>query len=138
MSGLRRAQPALIGRVGQREEQIYPGPHAYDGSYSELRLRWRGIEVLVQSAVEDDDLLLLVSPLASQRRPPLLVVEGGVLWNRPGSVSLEDGALVATLPDRRMSAFATSDSMSNDPYIATQTPYLALILDSAVGWECGR
>src|SRR4051812_31963118 len=36
---------ALVGR-----EEIYPGPHAYDGSYSELRMVWNGLEVIVQSA----------------------------------------------------------------------------------------
>ena len=38
---------ALIGRQGAGDEQIHPGPHAYDGSYTELLLTWHGFEVEV-------------------------------------------------------------------------------------------
>src|SRR3954470_8723232 len=36
---------ALIGRQGKDDEQVFPGPHTYDGAYTELRLSWRGVEV---------------------------------------------------------------------------------------------
>ena len=42
---------ALIGRQGDKEEKILPGPHAYDGSYTELTLIWEDIELRIQSAV---------------------------------------------------------------------------------------
>ena len=33
---------ALIGRQDHGAEQVFPGPHTWDGSYTELRLSWRG------------------------------------------------------------------------------------------------
>lgn len=128
---------ALIGRRGKHEEQIRPGPHAYDGSYTQLSLKWRGVEVVVQSATDGDDLVLLVTPRANQKRPALLVVESGILWNRPGHVSFEDDALVGQLPHRAVCAYGTEENVF-DPYVAAQTPYLAMPLDSAVGVSTGK
>jgi len=120
-----------------REERIHPGPHAYDGSYTELNLNWEGIELAVQSATDGDDLVLLVTPEAVQEKPPLLVVESGILWNRPGALSLEDGALVAHLPDRTVTAYGTQENVFA-PYAAAQTPYLAMSLDGPVGVSTGK
>ncbi|HET6441189.1 MAG TPA: hypothetical protein VFH53_02340 [Phycisphaerae bacterium] len=33
----------LIGRQGKGDEQVRPGPHAYDGRYTELVVEWRGV-----------------------------------------------------------------------------------------------
>ena len=38
---------ALIGRQGENSEQIRPGSHSYDGSYTELNLQWKGVEITV-------------------------------------------------------------------------------------------
>ena len=54
----RYLRQAFVGRQDQREERIHPGPHAYNGSYTELDLEWRGIHVTVQSATEDGDLVI--------------------------------------------------------------------------------
>ncbi|MGZ6041435.1 MAG: hypothetical protein ACXWKW_04515, partial [Asticcacaulis sp.] len=54
---------ALIGRQGAQEERVFPGPHAYDGSYSELRVTWRGVELELQTAHAGDDLVMLITPL---------------------------------------------------------------------------
>ncbi|HVT83946.1 MAG TPA: hypothetical protein VHD35_02025, partial [Chitinophagaceae bacterium] len=44
---------ALIGREDYgTKEHVVPGPHAYDGSYTELTVEWQHINVLVQSAAE--------------------------------------------------------------------------------------
>ncbi|MCD6291091.1 MAG: hypothetical protein J7M34_11355, partial [Anaerolineae bacterium] len=128
---------ALVGRLEEDAEQIHPGPHAYDGSYTELRLRWKGIEVVVQSATEGDDLVLLVTPLANQKRPAALIVESGILWNRSGYVAQEDGVLVGHLLGRTIHAYGTKESVF-EPYVAAQTPYLAMPLDSPVGVSTGK
>ncbi len=128
---------ALIGRLGEDDERIHPGPHAYDGSYTELNLKWRDIELVVQSALEGDDLVLLVTPAANQRKPATLIVEAGLLWNRPGHVALEEGAIVARFPGRTLGAYGTEESIA-EPHVAAQGPYLALTLDSAAGVATGR
>ncbi len=137
-AGRRYLKEALIGRRGEGVEQIRPGLRTYDGTYTELVMTWQGIEVVVQSATEGDDVVLLVTPQKNQKRPALLVVESGILWHRPGSVSLEDGELVARLPGRTVRAFGTQPNTFDDPYVATQTPCLAMTLDGPVGVSTGK
>lgn len=127
---------ALIGRHGEEEERIYPGPHAYDGSYTELRIIWQGIEAMVQSAREGDDLVLLVTPLTVYKKPPALVVEAGNLWNRPGFISHDSDMIIAHLNGKTISVFGTHESVV-DPYLATQTPYLSMPLIGPTGVSTG-
>jgi putative isomerase len=127
---------AQIGRPGQRDEVVHPGPRSYDGTYSELTLRWRGLDLLIQSATEGDDLVLLVTPRTQHRKAALLVVEAGILWNRVGSVALEGEALVACTAGRPVRVYATTRSVQ-EPYVAAQTPYLSLPLDRAIGISTG-
>jgi hypothetical protein len=141
-SSRRYLKEALIGRRGEHDERIHPGPRTYDGRHTELDLKWRGIEVTVQSATEGEDLVLLVAPQTphgAHRKTPLLVVESGILWNRPGHVTLDlDGdALVGHLPERTVRAYGTAES-ATEPNIAAQTPYLAMPLDGPVGVSTGR
>lgn len=131
---------ALIGRKNPIEEQIHPGPHAYDNSYTELNVKWIENELRVQSAVDGDDLVLLVTPLARHplaKRPPLLVVEAGMLWNRPGKLALEGERLSAELPERSLYVYATGPLFA-DPHYPALTPHLSLLLDGPVGISTGR
>lgn len=128
---------AFIGQRGEEVEQIHPGPRAYDGAYTELTLAWRGVEVIVQSATTGDDLVLLVTPKSTHRRAPLLVVEPGVLWNRPGYVTRQGDRLEGHFEGLTVVAYGTGDWV-DDPYIAAQTPYLAMTLDGPVGVSTGR
>ncbi len=128
---------ALIGRMGKEDEVIFPGPHAYDGSYTELRLAWRGVEIKVQSAKENDSLVLLITSSSKQKRTPLLVVESGILWNRRGELSAEDGALVGRFGNRVIKVYGTKNPV-NEPYIAAQAPYLAFSMESPLGISTER
>jgi hypothetical protein len=56
---------ALIGRQGKEDERVIPGPHSYNGSYTDLKLLWRGHEIRMQSAHDGDDLVMLITPLSS-------------------------------------------------------------------------
>lgn len=79
---------ALIGSSEPDAGQVFPGPHSWNGSYTELRVTWRGHAWRVQSAHDGADLVLLVSPLPStpiSALPPTLVVSVNFLWNQPGT-----------------------------------------------------
>ncbi len=117
---------ALMGRRGH--EAIAGGPHAYDGSYTELSLRWRDIEIKVQTATEDDSLVLLITPAHRHRRTPLLVVESGFLWNRKGELTAEEDMLTGRSGQRTIRVFGAQTSV-DEPYIAAQTPYLAFAMN---------
>jgi hypothetical protein len=97
---------ALIGRLDNSQhvqpagsshsevEKVFPGPHSWDGSYTELKIFWKGHSWTVQSAHEGSDLVALVKPLPSSEGsliPPTLVMWMNFLWNRPGSITTRDG-----------------------------------------------
>ncbi|MGB9029312.1 MAG: hypothetical protein WCC27_04250 [Acidobacteriaceae bacterium] len=48
-------QDALIGRLNPGAEQVTPGPHAWDGSYTGLRVSWHEHEWRMQSAHQGSD-----------------------------------------------------------------------------------
>ena len=103
-----------------------------------MKLAWKGIELLVQSARAGDDLLLLVTPLAVPRCAPLLVVEGGLLWNRPGYVVRDGDTLVGHFPGGGAVQAHVTGQVVEEPYITAQGPYLAMALQGPLGVSSGR
>jgi putative isomerase len=136
----RQLKEALIGRRNPEDEKIYAGPHTYDGRYSELTLKWLGNEIFVQSATIGEDLVLLITPLSKSSRDvrsPLLIVEGGILWNRPGYITLVGETLVGHFDRGEIPVYATENLVS-DVHVWSQGPYLAFKLDGAVGISTGH
>ena len=81
---------ALIGRQSQGAEQVTPGPHSWDGSYTDLEIAWEGHRWRVQSAREGSDLVLLATLLSSQATtvlPPTIVFSVNFLWDRAGTAA---------------------------------------------------
>ena len=79
----------LIGRLARGAEQVTPGSHAWNGSYTDLTLTWRHTSLRIQSAHDGGGLVILATPLDSEANtsmPPTLVFSVDYLWNRPGSV----------------------------------------------------
>ena len=78
----------LIARRSKGAEQVFPGPHAWDGRYTDLRLAWRGHNLEVQSAHDGADEVLLISPLTPSTDagtlPPEVVFSVGYLWGLDG------------------------------------------------------
>ena len=129
----------LIGRQGQAAEQVFPGPHTWNGSYTELRLTWRGHELLLQSAHDGDDLVMLATPLASKSAiPPTLVLSTGLLWNRPGSVARSSDHLEFTSPSRRVSIYCTEAQPPAAASIPLATPYFAAAFENPIGLSTGH
>ena len=136
----RYLKETLIGRFpgegGAPIETAFPGPHAYDESYTEMRVRWCGLELRVESTVEGGELILLVTPMASQVRPALLVVEGGFLWGRPGWLERHGDNLTAHGPAGERRVFASGTPLE-DPNIPVQAAYLSVALDGPVTISTG-
>ncbi|MES2393872.1 MAG: trehalase family glycosidase [Acidobacteriota bacterium] len=120
----------LIGRLGKAAEQVRPGPHAWDGSYTSLELTWRGTSLRIESAHAGDDLVLLVTPLASQPKsylPPTLIFSVNFLWNRPGSVvristGIEAHGPMGTVPIFCVASNEINNTHSTCPDIDVNTP----------------
>jgi hypothetical protein len=142
----------LIGRLDKGAEQVVPGPHSWDGSYTELRVAWKGHSWRIQSARDGrdgDDLVLLATPLESKpisALPPTLVVSVNFLWNQPGTVERRGDAIethgvggdvpvyctCAQAPDKR-------DSDKQDYADApVATPYFSVDFTAPVGVSTGK
>jgi putative isomerase len=129
----------------KRPEKIRLGPHADDGSYTELRLTWdsdgwrkqaRNV-YLVQSATEDDDVVVLIT--VEQRdplRPVHLYVEAGMLWNRPGVVTRHRDTLVCEAEGHVFEVRQTAEDLG-DPFGTTNTHYLSAALDGTLAVYTG-
>jgi len=132
----------LVGRFvneygREPAETAFPGAHAFDEGYTQMSLKWCGMEVRVESAVEGDDLVLLVTPVQKQMHPAMLVLEGGFLWGRSGWVEKRDDALVAHAPAGDRTVYTTGRAMQ-DLNIPVQTAFLSVALEEPVGFSSGE
>jgi putative isomerase len=133
---------ALIGRLEPDAEQVFPGPHAFDGSYTDLRLTWQGLSLRIQSATDAGDLVLLVSPLpergdAGKGLPATVVFSVGFLWNRPGTVDRTADHVEAHAGSRMIPFFVEGqEGTALDTPVAG--PYLAVDLTGPRAFSSGK
>ncbi|MDR5727659.1 MAG: trehalase family glycosidase [Terriglobia bacterium] len=131
---------ALIGRQGNEDERVIPGPHAYDGSYTDLKLIWHGHVIRIQSAHDGNDLVLLATPLPSTTNshlPAEIVFSTGMLWNRPGTAVKRADRLEAQLPNRTIAIFLSGVDTS-DVSVPISGAYFSADLNSPVGLSTGE
>ncbi len=110
----------LIGRLSADAEQVFPGPHAWDGSYTDLRVNWKGHSWRVQSAHNGQGVVILVTPLASESNtalPPTAVFSVNYLWNIAGTVARAPGVIDANDPTGSVNVYCTCESDRNQPAI---------------------
>lgn len=67
-----------------------PGAHAYDGSYTDVSLEWRGHKLRVQSASEGLNNVILITPLEGNRKNGRLVIAPKSLWQRANKIVMEN------------------------------------------------
>jgi len=127
----------LVRRSGHQDETVRIGPHAYNGSYTELTLNWHQLQVRIQSATDGEDLVLLITPLVVNKVPYSVVIGSALLWNRPGSLRQRDDKIVATFQRRTVSVYSTNKN-ELDVNVPAQTPHFTHALDSTVGVSTGR
>ena len=93
-----RLNEALPGRSDDgSKERVIPGPHAWDGSYTEVTVEWQGLRIGVRSAAVGEAFFLQISPLR-QSPGDALVVDPQMLWGRPGDISIKGGTIRADTP----------------------------------------
>ncbi|RMD77546.1 MAG: hypothetical protein D6820_11395, partial [Lentisphaerae bacterium] len=83
---LREAQ---IGRRGEDKEVVRPGIHAYDGSYIEQEVSWRGIELTVRSVTRGDQLIVMVTRQSASSPDCHIIVTPVLLWNGNAKVGAD-------------------------------------------------
>ncbi|MBO7711137.1 MAG: hypothetical protein J6S83_11755 [Lachnospiraceae bacterium] len=141
---------ALIGRFPTDDpedatEVLFPGDHAADDSYTSMRMKWCGLEVLVESAACEDAFALLVTPLVRQFKPAGVYLQGGYMWNRKGSVQLTDEGMAAHSSEQGQESgggswlVKTSAAVPEpDRNIPLTGPFLSAALTGPVGFYAWR
>ncbi len=100
---------ALIGQEGfGSKESVIPGPHSYDGSYTELTVEWQGVRARVQSAAKNDDLFLLISPIRYSQGDTLLIYPQ-MMWNRKGNIKINENRISAVTPSKTIELTIVGD-----------------------------
>lgn len=129
-------QYANIGRMEEGEERIYPGLHAYDGSYTELELEWRRIRIRVQTAAQKRNLVIKVTMLENTTRfIPSVVLEAGIFWNRSLNCQKLGETIVwknAESENLGAEMRIIQGEMAEDSYFPISSPYLAVQLNQTV------
>lgn len=123
----------LIGRQGHDVEQVLPGPHAWDGSYTDLRLSWRGTNLRIQSGHAGADLVILMTPLPGEKHgalPATAVFSVAYLWNRPGTAARVADRIEARSPAGAVDIYCVG---AKAPFssVPVPGPYLSAELSDA-------
>ncbi|MFP4059499.1 MAG: MGH1-like glycoside hydrolase domain-containing protein, partial [Bacteroidales bacterium] len=136
---------------GFDHEDIFLGAHAYDGSYTCQELNWSGMKYRIESAHVDEGLVILVTPLEVDKvkvpeyfialhhasgkkhpefvqriKPPLIIIEAGMLWNRPGMIQKEGHTLKVDLKNEDFSIYTTGEIIDEYYVGSIKTPYLTV------------
>ena len=139
-------QDALIGRLNPAAEQVTPGPHAWDGSYTDLRMAWHGHEWRMQSAHDGRDLVMLATPQAGtgdSALPTTIIFTVDFLWNRPGTTMRRDDFIEAQSPAGSTPVFCACTPAGSPPGnrwidISGGGPYFSSDLTGPVGVSTGK
>ena len=117
-------------------ETIIPRGHAYDGSYTELGLTWQGMEARIQTATDGDDLVILYTPVTIPAKPHYIVIETGILWNRPGELDLQGNTIRAEFARRTVTIGATAENAGQ--FLPLSAPYLSFASTEPMGVYTGK
>jgi hypothetical protein len=130
---------ALIGRLTPGAEQVYPGPHAWDGSYTEARISWRGHTWKIQGARDGEDLVLLATPLSdSGAVAPTIVFSVDFLWGRQGTVAKKGAVIEAHTPERTVPVYCICGEEERAVDIPVSGPYFAVDFTEPVAITTGK
>jgi putative isomerase len=133
---------ALIGRQTPGAEQVFPGPHSWEGSYTDLRLSWKGHDLRLQTAHDGGNLVMLATPLPS---PPLSAVPATIvfsvnyLWDRPGNTIKQSGRIEAHGPLHAVTVYCSckNTAATEDVNLPVGGAYLSTDFVEPVGISTG-
>jgi putative isomerase len=132
---------ALIERQGNGSEQVFPGPHTWDGSYTELRLAWRGHNFEIQSAHDGADDVFLISPLTPGKDagtlPPEIVFSVGYLWGSVGNVRKLGEQIEADNSRSKVEVYFVGRE-SRDVDVPVAEPHFSSELSEPIGLSTGK
>ncbi len=134
----RYLQESYLSEKDPRPENIIPGYHSYDGSYTECTVQWEGATVKVETAHDGDDLVVLITPIEIPIIKQHLVVEAGMLWNRKGLVQLTGKSIKATIANKIWQVQVSDNAKAIIDPLPIGIPYLTFAVDKIMGVSVGK
>jgi len=132
---------------------VFPGPHTWDGSYTEVKVTWKEHEWRIQSAHADADLVLLVTPLDPPGKfsvPATVAFKADFLWDRPGTALKRADFIQTQGSTGKIAVYCASGEQTScnageasDPHpghgqLPVSGAYLAAPLTEPVGVSTGK
>lgn len=112
-------EETLIGRDHyDSKERVTAGPHAYDGSYTEIEVDWHNILVRVQSATLNNELYLLISPLKTAPGDSLLIT-AKMLWTKKGVIKINENTIAGQTQQTTIKVFVNGNTTTTNTDIKT-------------------
>lgn len=129
-NGEKYLKEALLAKRNHRPEQIIPGLHAWDGSYTELQLKWEEVTAKIETASHNEQWFVKVTPLRNGNFPSKIVFSMGYLWNKPGMVHGDKNKLIAR--GNAKFVFSVTNETTIDPNVNSTSPYLIMPFDQTI------
>jgi len=101
----RTLKQAFIGNKIPGSEVVIPGDHAFDGSYTDLKIYFESLAFRVQTSSNNDSIYLLITPLQDSLNYGSLILHSGVMWNRAGEILPKDDCMHAVLPGKQIKIY---------------------------------
>ena len=155
--GDRFLRDAFVGRFDKSAERVTPGPHSWDGSYTDMTIEWAGHKWRIETAHAGGDDVILATPLPVEKPsalPPSIVFWVDFLWNRKGTAARGRGVIETSGTGGAIPVYCTCEgekadvagadrgNSSDAPHLAPDIPvggpYFAAAFTAPAGISTGR
>lgn len=127
---------AYISSRDLRPETITPGIHALDGTYTDLTVHWKQLKFRVQTTVtQTNALVLLVTPIDNCDLTANVIIEAGMLWNKPGTITKKGNQLTAITAKKIITVHSIGNAV--DEFVAASAPYMAVQFNKEIAVYTG-
>src|ERR1700722_8115022 len=89
------------------------GPHAYDGSYTELQIDWYGLVVELQTAVSNGNWVALITPISGTSSSTSFTPTFNMVWGNTGTITNNGSSVTATMPAATVNVYCTYSNITN-------------------------
>ncbi len=118
-------------------EIVTPGPHSYSGDYTQVGVKIGNTDISIQTAADGEDYVIYVEPISSNIKPCLLVLQAGIMWNRPGFANRKDDFIELSSSEKTIKIYTTA-SDCEDTYLNLMNPFFGVSIDKPVGFSTGK
>lgn len=127
--------------IGEDGSKVIPLAHAYNDSFTHVRIEWKENRFEVLTAAKDNDIYILVKCEDQRIKPSTLIIQGLSLYNLGATVSkdIENGQNILKLESGTActKVYVNGENVE-EFYVPLCTPYLAVALQGEIGISTGE